>query len=92
MKAWMRAATWVALAWNIELIWLTLWPWNEANRSIARWRTTAFLPRRTWFEEVSRLRVAQFTDEELGPAGHRHLLRLGRLDLGVRVRLPTEHL
>jgi hypothetical protein len=32
----MRAATCVALAWNIELIWLTLWPWNEANRSIAR--------------------------------------------------------
>jgi hypothetical protein len=31
-------------------------------------------------EEVGRLSVAQLTDEELGPAGHRHLLRFGRLE------------
>jgi hypothetical protein len=47
LKAWISSATCVALARNIDAIWVTLWPWNDANSSIARWRTTAFLPRRT---------------------------------------------
>jgi hypothetical protein len=34
------------------------------------------------FEEVSRLLVGQVTDEELGPAGHRHLLCFGSLEQG----------
>ena len=33
-------------------------------------------------EEVSRLLVGQLTDEELGPAGHRHLLCFGSPDKG----------
>jgi hypothetical protein len=33
-------------------------------------------------EEVGRLLVGQLTDEELGPAGHRHLLRFGSLEQG----------
>jgi hypothetical protein len=43
-------------------------------------------------EEMGRLLVAQLTDEEFGPAGHRHLLRFGRIEGASGVRLPTKHL
>lgn len=85
----MSAATWVALAANSSAIWLTLWPWNEANRSIARWRTTAFGPRFERWRRWAASPVTQLSDEEFGPAGHRHLLRIGRLGRGVR--FPAEH-
>jgi hypothetical protein len=42
----MSSATCVALAWNISAICDTLWPWNEANSSIARCCTVGFLLRR----------------------------------------------
>ena len=44
--------------------------------------------RRRW----ARLPVAQLTDEQLGPAGHLHLLATtGRRPAPVAVRLPTDH-
>ena len=46
LKAWMSSATWVALARCIRAICGTLWPWNEANRSIARCCVVGFLLRR----------------------------------------------
>jgi len=59
---------------------------EEEHRPVTHHRVRAPLGQ---MEEVGSLPVTQLTDEEFGPAGHRHLLRFDGLERGVR--LPTEH-
>jgi len=62
---------------------------EEQHRPVLHRRVPA-APRE--LEEEGRLLVAQLTDEEFGPAGHRHLLCSGGPWPGLGgVRLPPEH-